>query len=433
MPLLHDLATGAYVLGIRIAALWSPKARAWVTGRQGLWERLERVRNGLQDCIWVHSASVGEFEQVLPVLERLTEAWPGRPVLLTFFSPSGHHARHDHPLATHVEYLPADTAANARRFVELVRPGLVLWAKYDFWHHHLSRLHQTRVPLFLISASFRKDQPFFRWFGASWRRMLGFFTHLFVQNERSQELLEGIGIRNVTVSGDTRFDRVTAIVAEARALPIARAFRKASELPVVVAGSTWSADEALLAKAAQGRAVRLVAVPHEPVPEALERIEQAFPAPVVRWSFAEERMDTPPPAHMPPDQDPLHARTLLVDRMGLLANLYREGDLAYVGGGFTDGIHSILEAAAWGRPVIFGPRHRKFPEAAGLIAAGGGFEVRDAPTLAACLDRLLSDPLALQTASQAAARFIQDHTGATNTVVEELLRHLPVHGLQEGH
>lgn len=421
MPLLLDLATRTYVLGIRLAASWSPKAREWVRGRKGLWERLEARREALSGCIWVHSASVGEFEQALPVLERLKQAMPERPVLLTFFSPSGFTARCDHPLATHVEYLPPDTVANARRLLELVTPGLVLWAKYDFWHHHLQAVHRAGVPFYLVSATFRPGQPFFRWFGGGWREMLRCFTRLFVQDGLSRDLLAGIGVRNVTVSGDTRFDRVAAIAAEERPIPIARAFRKASELPVLAAGSTWPADEALLTEALRGRPVRVVAVPHEPAPQALARIEATFPAPVVRWSNVEAQMDSPPPEHLPPDQDPLHARTLLVDRMGLLARLYREADLAYVGGGFGDGVHSILEAAAWGRPVIFGPRHTKFPEAAALIAAGGGFEVRDAASLGAILDRLLGDRQELARASEAAARFVKDHTGATEVVVHHVL------------
>lgn len=422
MPLLYDLGLGLYHLGIRLAAPFVPKARARVRGAQETWQRLEAKSEALLGCIWMHCASVGEFEQGRPVLEELRRRHPDRPVLLTFYSPSGYAMRKDTPLATHVDYLPNDGAANARRFMHVVRPALVLWVRYEFWHHWLRSIHQHGTPLFLISGIFRRAQPFFRWYGGAHRAMLRCFTHVFVQDEPSRALLASIGIEAVTVSGDTRFDRVDAIARESERLPIGLAFHRAMDAPVLIGGSTWPADERLIAEALKAIAapVRLVVVPHEPTPNALEEASRLLPGPVERWSRLESMLANDAPVTDPrmPEQDPFFARTLLVDRMGLLARLYQHADVAYVGGGFGDGIHSLLEAAAWGRPVIFGPRHQKFTEARGLIEAGGGFEVRDADELRAVLTRLITDRSARDAASVASLGYVREHVGATSRIIE---------------
>lgn len=416
MPLLYDTGVALYHFAVRCAAPWSAKARAWREGRRELWQRLEAKAPELQDCLWMHCASAGEFEQGRPVLEAIKAERPELPVLLTFFSPSGYQAHRDLPLATHVEYLPPDSAANARRLLGLVRPRAAVFVRYEFWYHHLRALQQAGTPTFLVSAIFRSGQPFFRWYGGAWRRMLRCFTHLFTQDEASQRLLQGlVPAERVSVSGDTRLDRVLAIVRSAAELPIAKAFR--GEGPVLIAGSTWPPDEAIVRDALGTVPMKCLIAPHEPGPEALERIEQAFPKPLVTWSEAEAAGDGSNWAHG-------HMRTLLVDRMGLLSRLYRYGDIAYVGGGFTDGIHSVLEAAAWGRPVVFGPKHAKFPEAQGLIDAGAGVMVRDADGLRAALRRWLDDPAALERASEAAARYVERHAGAAARVRGTVLAHL---------
>jgi len=359
------------------------------------------------------------------VLEAIVRAKPGLPVLITFYSPSGYEARKDFPLATHVEYLPADGPANAQRFLDLAQPRAVLWVKYEFWPQWLRNIKARGIPAFLVSGIFRPEQAFFKGYGKAHRGMLTCFAHLFVQDDRSRGLLAAAGIGNVTVSGDTRFDRVEAIVREAASLPIGQAFHRAMDAPVLTAGSTWPADERLLAEALGGMPAppRLILVPHEPTDAALRLAETLTPKPVIRWSALERAIDALPARDhsVPPDEDSFFARTLLVDRMGILARLYGHADLAYVGGGFGDGIHSILEAAAWGRPVIFGPRHTKFAEAAGLIAAGGGFEVRDAAQLRAVLTRLLSDESALRAASAAAQGFVRAHVGATGRISGRIL------------
>ncbi len=425
MPLLLDIGVALYHGAIRAAVPFSPKARAWVEGRRGLWQRLEEKSAALHGCVWMHCASVGEFEQGRPVLEVLLREKPDMPVLVTFFSPSGYEARKGFPLATHVEYLPADGPANAQRFLDLVQPRVVLWVKYEFWPQWLLNLKARGIPAFLISGIFRPEQAFFKWYGAAHRGMLRCFAHLFVQDERSRELLASIGVGNLTVSGDTRFDRVDAIARADERLPIGAAYHRAMDAPVLIAGSTWPADEDLLREAFHGMrpTPRSIVVPHEPSEAAVQRAGMRMPAPVVRWSELERIIDSPPDAtgHSAPEQDPFFARTLVVDRMGLLARLYRHADLAYVGGGFGDGIHSLLEAAAWGRPVIFGPRHAKFAEAAGLIEAGGGFEVRDAAQLRSVLEKLLGDRAALEAASAAALGYVRERVGATGRIVARIM------------
>jgi len=420
MPLLYDIGTGLYHLGIRAAAPFVPKAKQWVDGRLGAWERLEAKSAALQGCLWMHCASVGEFEQGRPVLEAIKAARPGLPVLITFFSPSGYEVRKDFPLATHVEYLPPDGRANAARLQRLVKPRAALFIKYEFWYHHLMALAAAGVPTFLVSAIFRPQQGFFRWFGGTQRTMLHCYAHLFVQDEASRALLASIDVKKVTVSGDTRFDRVAAIVAANEDLPIMAGFK--ADGRSLIGGSTWPKDEALLLEAfsTMKNAPKCVIVPHEMKEDHLLVIESAFPKPLARWSELEG-------ATQENIESVLGAEpraTLLVDRMGLLARLYKYSSIAYVGGGFGDGIHSLLEAAAWGVPVIFGPNHLKFAEAKGLIEAGGGFAVNDARELKAVLEKLLNDEQALEAASLAAGRYVRDRIGATDKVVAEVMRAL---------
>lgn len=421
MPLLYDLGLGLYHTGIRIAAPFKPKAKAWVEGRKTVFGTLELKRNRtLHGCIWMHCASVGEFEQGRPVLEALKAQWPERSVLLTFYSPSGYEACKEYKGATHVEYLPADSAKNARQFLDLVQPSVVLWVKYEFWHHWLHTLKERSVPVFLVSAIFRNENPFFKWYGGVHRRMLKCFTQLFVQDETSRALLASIGVTNVTVSGDTRFDRVMSIVERAaEGHPTDAEFRTKMEMtvavepaPILVGGSTWPQDTDLIAQAVteSGRSLGLLLAPHEsPTHEEIMRTVRLFDRPVVRWSNIEVKHYTPS-ANM----------ILVVDVTGYLSRMYAYAQITYVGGGFGDGIHSLLEAAAWSKPVIFGPNHQKFAEAKGLIDAGGGFEVRDASGLRIVLDRLLSDPQALAAASEAAGRYVRERVGATDRIVRSI-------------
>lgn len=423
MALLTGLGTALYHTGIRLVAPFVPKARQWIDGRTDLWQRLEAKADQLQGCVWIHCASVGEFEQARPVLEAIQRERPDLPTLITFFSPSGYEARKHFAGVTHVEYLPPDTAANAKRFIDLVRPKLVIFIKYEFWYQHLMALYRAKIPTFLVSGIFRPSQPFFRWYGAEHRAMLRTFRTLFVQNSTSLELLEGLGMSNVVLSGDTRFDRVVEITTRLNDLPIAVAFRKASSHPVLVAGSSWPADERIIAQAigSTSKNIRCVVVPHELSTEHFRAVEACMPAPVIRWNDIAKVLDLDAPdkndPNTPPEEDPLNAPTFLVDRMGLLSRLYKYADITYVGGGFGSGIHNTLEAAAWGKPVIFGPNHDRFAEAHGLIAAGAGFAVKNAHDLQALLQRFVTDPVALEKASMAARRYVTERAGATAQVI----------------
>ncbi len=412
MALLISLGTALYHTGIKLAAPFVPKARAWVDGRHGQWQRLEAKAPALQGCLWMHCASTGEFEQGRPVLEAIKRAKPDLPVLLTFFSPSGYKAHkglssgRPDSLVTHVEYLPPDSAANAERLQRSIRPRAAIFIKYEYWQHHLHALKVAKVPTYLVSAIFRPSQPFFKWYGGGHRAMLRCYMRLFVQDDGSRQLLDGIGVRNVTVSGDTRFDRVSAIVAKDEALPIAEAFRKADDKLVLVAGSTWPEDERTLAQVALELDIRCVVVPHELTDGHLRSVAERFAQPLKKWSD---------------EANASKAHTLLVDRMGYLSRLYKYADITYVGGGYGSGIHNTLEAAAWGKPVIFGPNYQRFAEARGLIAAGGGFSVRSPAELGRLLQRLINDRAALEHASQAAGRFVAERTGATERVVQQVL------------
>lgn len=409
MALLLRLGTALYHTAIRLAAPFVPKARAWVDGRKGLWQRLEERSAALRGCVWMHCASVGEFEQGRPVLEAIRSEHPDLPVLLTFFSPSGYEARKNTPLATHVDYLPADSGANARRLQRLVRPKAAVFIKYEFWYHHLMALKVADVPTYLVSAIFRPSQPFFAWYGRAHRAMLDCFRQLFVQNQGSLDLLASIGVHAVTVSGDTRFDRVLAVVERNGSLPQAETFRAANPAPVLVAGSTWPADEAILFKALKDVPdLRIMVVPHELTAAHLSGIATEAPGPLARWSEADNR-----------------SRSLLVDRMGYLSKLYKYADITYVGGGFGSGIHNTLEAAAWGKPVIFGPNHARFAEAQGLIDCGAGFSVRTSEELRDVLMRLCTNRNALVHASAAARKYVSERTGASTLVANAILAELP--------
>ncbi|MBK7383390.1 MAG: 3-deoxy-D-manno-octulosonic acid transferase [Flavobacteriales bacterium] len=414
MPLLYDIGLGLYHAGIRVAAPFVPKAKAWVEGRRGMWQRIEAKRAALQGCLWMHCASVGEFEQGRPVLEALKELRPELPVLITFYSPSGYEARKDFPLATHVEYLPADSARNAERLITLVQPKAVLWVKYEFWYHWLTAFKRNAIPVFLISAIFRKEQPFFKWYGATHRVMLRCFERLFVQDDDSRDLLAGINVTNVTVSGDTRFDRVVAMAGTAGPIEFADRMERRAHGRLVVCGSTWPEDERLIASVVDEVHFQAIIVPHEVTEQHIRNLMKSFDQPPMTVADYEARMD----------EEGFNWPTVLVDRYGVLATLYRYADVAYIGGGFGDGIHSLLEAAVWGTPVIFGPHHHKFAEARGLIEAGGGFDVKNAKEMEEVLQRLLSDPDALSEASHAASKYVKDRVGATRRITNAFGRRL---------
>lgn len=413
MTLLYYLALGTYTFIIRIAAfLGHSKAKKWVQGRYHWQQNLLKWRQQHPEpLLWMHCASLGEFEQGRPLLEALRTRYPDHRLVLSFFSPSGYERLHQTPLADHVLYLPSDTWGTGAYFLQILRPSAAFFIKYEFWHGYLHTLEQRGIPTYLVGAAFRQKQPFFRWYGGFFRRMLGCFTQIFVQNQRSLALLQAIGYQQATLVGDPRLDRVLAIRATAPDYPQVAAF--AQKRPVLVAGSTWPPDEALLAQLlADLPQLRLVIAPHEITPAHLQAIEQQFePYRTLRYTLLEEATD-----------QPIQARVLIVDTIGMLKAIYRYGDLAYIGGAFGAGLHNSLEAAVYGKPLLFGPRHQKFQEAQDFIQLGAATNVQDALTLRQATQAALA-PEHQQQVQQALQNYFEQHQGAT----ERILQHLPDH------
>ena len=410
MLLLYNLGIRIYWCLAHVAASFYPKAKLWLAGRRQWHPRLQRAMAQLQvRPVWVHCSSLGEFEQGRPLIEAIKARNPQQPVVLSFYSPSGYEVRKGYPLADYVCYLPLDTRRNAQRFVETLNPSLAIFVKYEFWYHMLGALNGAKVPTYVVSAIFRPQQVFFKSYGCWYRRFLQRFTHLFVQDEQSVELLRGIGICNATACGDTRFDRVAAIARSADTIPeVERFCALEPHRPVLVAGSTWPPDEELLAAYMRtSSGLRLIIAPHEVHDAHLRLVEQRFGfAGTVRYT---QLRDGSSPS--------TGARVLIVDTIGLLAAIYRYGQVAYGGGGFGVGIHNTLEAAVYGMPVLFGPNYRRFNEAVGLLAHGGAFVVDGPVALARSLDGLLSSPEHLAHSAEASRRYVQSMTGATQAVM----------------
>jgi len=406
MLLLYTLSLQLYALLIRMAALWNPKARQFVAGRKNIFGNLaDRLRGNAAPVAWFHAASLGEFEQARPVIEQFRVRHPQYKIVLTFFSPSGYEIRKGYGGADHVFYLPVDSRRNARRFVEIVRPAVVFFAKYEFWHHYLAELKRRGVPVVSFSAIFRPEQLFFRPYGGFFRRILQNFTHLYVQNPASAQLLAGSGITRVTVAGDTRFDRVRAVAAQKREIPLASAFK--ANQPLLVIGSSWMPDVAVITPFLNSFAqpLKVIIAPHELHEDQLTQMERELEGKTVRYSEAN-------PATV------AGYDVLMIDNIGLLSSLYAYADFAYVGGGFGKGIHNILEAATFGVPIFFGPRHGKFGEALDLIHLGGAFGITDTETLRTAFTGLYTDPARHQQTAQITRQYVQAHTGATDKILD---------------
>ncbi|WP_223650028.1 3-deoxy-D-manno-octulosonic acid transferase [Hymenobacter psoromatis] len=399
-----------YALLLRLLAPFVPKAAAWVAGRHGLLARVEQaLANDPTPRLWVHCASLGEFEQGRPLIEGLRRQYPDHKIVLTFFSPSGYEVRKNWPGADYVFYLPLDTATNARRFVAVVRPRLAIFVKYEFWYYYLRELRQQRIPAVVVAAIFRPTQVFFRPWGGFFRQILAQLSHIFTQNEASAELLRGLGLTRVSVAGDTRFDTVAATaLAPARPLPLAEAF-VADGAPTLIAGSIWPEDLPTLAPLLRkhARTMRFIVAPHEVSEAHLREVEAALPGLTVRYSRAT-------PATV------AEARLLLIDNVGLLSQLYRFGRFAYVGGAFGAGLHNTLEAAAFGLPVFFGPRYERFQEAVALVALGCAFPVRSAAQLETAFDRLFYNEEARLKVQDISLDYVHQHAGATARILSQL-------------
>lgn len=408
------LYTGAiqlYALTVAAVSPFHRKARLMRAGQAQTAAILREKIDRKAKYIWFHASSLGEFEQGRPMIEQIRTTHPEYKILLTFFSPSGYEVRKNYAGADVVCYLPFDTPGRVEQFLDLANPAMAIFIKYEFWGNYLHTLQQRGIPVYIISAIFRREQLFFQWFGKPYRKMLDCFNHLFVQDERSKTLLEEYGIRNVTVAGDTRFDRVIDVYHQAKQIPVVERFVEGNKgrAPLVfVAGSSWPEDEAIFIPYFERHPeMKLIIAPHEIHEGHLKSIEARLHRPTIRLSQATEQNVA--------DKD-----CLIVDSFGLLSSLYRYGQIAYIGGGFGAGIHNTLEAAVYGMPVLFGPRFQKFKEAKDLIAVGGGFSFETASAFASRMDILLSTPEALRQASQAAGHFVQSHGGATAIILKEI-------------
>ncbi len=408
MGLVYSLGVFLYGFLLRVAALFNAKARLWVTGRRDLFSRLDSALAGTDrvenPVVWFHASSLGEFEQGRPVIEAYRKAFPGSKILLTFFSPSGYEVRKSYGLADWVFYLPLDTPANARRLVEIVGPAKAIFIKYDFWFNILGALRRQKVPVFFISVKFRPGQHFFRWYGSWFRKQLDSVTWFFAQNDESALLLHSVGKKNVTVAGDTRFDRVFAISEQRQSFPVVEQF--AAGHKVFICGSTWKEDEAVLLPLLSDRdsGFKFVIAPHDTSPDRIRYILDRISRPVIRYSELTL-------------ENASQADILLIDSVGILAPLYQYATLAYVGGGFGAGLHNIQEPVTFGIPVFFGPGYHKFKEAVDLVALGGVFCVRSAEELTGSISALMADPQEYLRLSEICRNYVDENRGATERIM----------------
>ena len=398
--------------GVAVASLFSEKVRKMWKGECASFGVLRDKLEPDTQYIWFHAASLGEFEQGRPLMEQIRREHPQYKILLTFFSPSGYEVRKNYAGADIICYLPIDTIGNARKFLRTVRPVMAFFIKYEFWYNYLHVLKHRQIPTYSVSSIFRKDQVFFKWYGRHYGKVLNCFTRFFVQNEESRRLLATIGIHDVDVVGDTRFDRVLQIKEAAKQLPIVESFVQGTadgkRAKVFVAGSSWLPDEEIFIPFFnKHKDWKLIIAPHVIGEDHLKQIDQLLDRKTVRYTQATEATAS-------------EADCLLIDCFGLLSSVYHYGDISYVGGGFGVGIHNVLEAAVWDMPVIFGPNNERFREAQGLKKAQGGFAIASAEDFERIMLRLMTDASYLHDCSQHAGQFVEGMTGAT----PKILRHI---------
>ena len=428
---MYNIAMYFVQLGIAIAAIFDHKVRLLWRGQRAAFKTLKKKVDPNAKYVWVHAASLGEFEQGRPIIERIRLQHPEYKILLTFFSPSGYQVRKNYEGADIITYLPIDTVTNARRFLRTIRPVMAFFIKYEFWYNYLHILKHRGIPTYSVSSIFRPDQIFFRWYGRAYSRVLKCFTKFFVQNEESRQLLAKIGITETEIVGDTRFDRVMTIKSLAKQLPIVEAFTTPHQLPrggepaiqeasprggwegVFVAGSSWPPDEEIFIRYFnEHREWKLIIAPHVIGEDHLQQIiSRLSPSGATEGSRRIVRFT------QTTREEAAKADTLIIDCFGLLSSIYNYGDVAYIGGGFGVGIHNTLEAAVWDMPVIFGPNNKKFQEAQGLKACGGGFEIKDYDEFAALMQRFASDESFLKQSGSQAGHFVKDQAGATDKVL----------------
>lgn len=401
MLFLYDLGIQFYRFLVLLASLKNKKAAAWIEGRKNILTHIASQINPNKTHAWFHFASLGEFEQGRPVLEEIKSKYSNISIVITFFSPSGYEIRKDYKFADHVFYLPLDTRRNATEFIKLIQPSIAVFTKYEYWYHYFDELNKKNIPLFIVSGIFRKEQPFFRWYGSLHRKMLHMVSHFFVQNEQSKSLLNGLGLTNVSVTGDTRFDRVVKNMTQVQRITTVEEFCAGSK--VFIAGSTWPEDEVLIASLTKIYPQwKFIIAPHEIDPPHIREIEKAFPDSTKFSEINKQNIDT---------------QVLLIDNIGTLSSLYQYGDVGYIGGGFGVGIHNTQEASAFSLPVIFGPNYHKFQEAADLIEKGASFSIKSSEELQQKMAYLQS-PEIRNKLGKIAKEYILSKAGATRIILD---------------
>lgn len=404
--MIYNLAMYILELGVKLAALFSDKPAKMVKGYREVFDLLQRKIDRNAQYIWFHAASLGEFEQGRPLIERIRKEYPQYKILQTFFSPSGYEVRKNYDGADIVCYLPIDTPSNVKKFVDLVNPCMVFFVKYEFWQNYLNTLYKKGIPVYSVSSIFRSNQIFFRWYGKGYQQVLKTFAHLFVQNEESKQLLAGIGVNNTTVVGDTRFDRVLDICAAAKQLPLVQKFK--GDALTFVAGSSWGPDEDIFIKYFNAHPeMKLIIAPHVVNDSHLKEIESKLQRSSIRYTKATE-------------ENVQQADCLMIDCYGLLSSIYRYGEISYIGGGFGVGIHNVLEAAVYGIPVIFGPNNKKFREAQHLLANKGGFEINSYEDFEQLMNKFLTDEAYLKQSGKAAGDYVKGNAGAMEKIMKRV-------------
>lgn len=405
MLFLYNLGIRFYRFLILLASLRNKKAAAWIEGRKNLLQQIEAQIKPSKLRVWFHFASLGEFEQGRTVLEELKSRYQDLSIVVTFFSPSGYEIRKDYKGADHVFYLPLDTRRNAKEFIRLVEPALAIFTKYEYWYHYFNQLQKNRIPLLIVSGIFRKNQPFFRWYGSLHREMLKMVSHFFVQNELSKSLLATVGKTNVSVTGDTRFDRVVKNMNQVPRITAVEEFVAGKK--VFIAGSTWPEDEVLIHSLSKDYPHwKFIIAPHEVDFKHIREIEKLFPNSVKLSEINKSNIDH---------------QVLIINNIGTLSSLYQYGDIAYIGGGFGAGIHNTQEASAFSLPVIFGPKYEKFQEALDLVEKGASFSIKDSQSLKERM-AYLQDQEVRTRLGKIAKEYITGKAGATRIILDYIER-----------
>lgn len=396
-------------MAIKIAGCFNKKAKLWVKGRKGIFKNLKAAFDHNKKTAWFHCASLGEFEQARELLESFKEHFPDHNILLTFFSPSGYQTRKNYDKADNVFYLPIDTKRNAKKFISIVKPEIVFFIKYEYWFNYLSELKRKKIPVYIVSAIFRSDQHFFKCYGAWFRKQLKSITYFFVQNEESLQLLQSINLNNAMITGDTRFDRVYRIVQESKDFKLIEAFKNSDM--IILGGSTWPEDENIIFDLHKSiPQIKLIVAPHEIHYSRIQKLKEKAGEESILFSEANEK-------------NIKKSRILIINNIGMLSHLYKYSDLAYIGGGFGAGIHNILEAATWGKPIFFGPNYLKFREAHDLIEKGGAFSIKTSNEIIKITTEMINNSEKLSATGELCKSYVIQNKGATDKILKYVIKH----------